>query len=617
VCAASAALASGDALSAQAPAAPELRLPASRTLPEVDRCATGDDRVRQLGVRPQAFVPDGRPGSFVQDPPILTSDYNDTVVLREFMVLGDVPTARFLPNRENAEVETWTRSEVRTVGGRRVSIFNPSWSGSHVGAFMQNNPFGWDDGGVYWGEFLPGDAGPGTGWAITLRIASRSLPPAAVVQIAPDMQYSSHVVNIVLPDFGDGFLRDDLGFDLPRVSQRFFQEFEDTYDTLAIVPADGFTASYAAFHRNLKNDVRGIGLDVFDGSASYGSASRRLRSAEIYLGASFTRAGSTTHELAHQWGSYFDWTRLTALPRAGWSPESHDPLFTPGETLIGAVLRPSRRAEAAPGGWQIGLTPPPAKLHPLTLYAMGLLSKESVPEIGLFDEQGQFDATAAITPDLGHVLAGGVTSATIFNVIGQYGERSGPVPSEWQRATIVVSRTLLSAREMDYWTYFAARSEDPARTGVVGFDGVGSFEAATSGRVDVKTAIRPLRAPAIVEARAVDGLDFDRGDVRGVTFDQPIPTRYQTGRRNIWSGVINTLSQRPNIDSVMIRFWKYGGKSGDSIRITGRVDDRASFHVEQTFGATERGIYLMEVFLFYPGSGSQYSRTTLSPILVE
>jgi hypothetical protein len=64
--------------------------------------------------------------------------------------------------------------------------------------------------------------------AITLRIASRSLPPAAVVQIAPDIQYSSHVVNIVLPNFGDGFLRDDLGFDLPRVSQRFFQEFEDS-----------------------------------------------------------------------------------------------------------------------------------------------------------------------------------------------------------------------------------------------------------------------------------------------------------------------------------------------------------------------------------------------------
>jgi hypothetical protein len=248
---------------------------------------------------------------------------------------------------------------------------------------------------------------------------------------------------------------------------------------------------------------------------------------------------------------------------------------------------------------------------------MGLLSKESVPEIGLFDEQGQFDATAAITPDLGHVLAGGVTSATIFNVIGMYGERSGPVPSEWQRATIVVSRTLLSAREMDYWTYFAARSEDPARTWSRRLRWRRILRGGDLGARGREDRHPPAASAGDRRARAVDGLDFDRGDVRGVTFDQPIPTRYQTGRRNLWSGVINTLSQRPNIDSVMIRFWKYGGKSGDSIRITARVDDRASFHVEQTFGTSERGIYLMEVFLFYPDSGSQYSRTTLSPILVE
>ena len=202
-------------------------------------------------------------------------------------------------------------------------------------------------------------------------------------------------------------------------------------------------------------------------------------------------------------------------------------------------------------------------------------------------------------------------------MIGLYGERSGPVPSEWQRATIVVSRALLSAREMDYWTYFAARSEDPARTGVLSFEGVGSFEAATSGRVDVKTDIRPLRAGALLGPRAVDGLEFHRGDVRGVTFDQPIPSRYQTGRSNLWSGVINTLSQRPNVNEVLIRFWKYGGNSGDAIRVSGRVDERASFRVEKTFGASERGLYQMDVFLFYPDSGSQFSRTSLSPILIE
>ena len=80
---------------------------------------------RQLGVRPLAFVPDGRPGSFfVQDPPILTSDYNEAVVLRDFMVLGDVPTARFLPGRENG-------------GGRDVDAHRGAHRGRPAGEHLQ------------------------------------------------------------------------------------------------------------------------------------------------------------------------------------------------------------------------------------------------------------------------------------------------------------------------------------------------------------------------------------------------------------------------------------------------------------------------------------------------
>ena len=172
VCAAAAALASGDAL--PGPGASRARALAAR--PRA-RCPKSIAARRATTARGNSAsgrrrsCPTAAPAPSSRSPPILTSDYNETVVLREFMVLGDVPTARFLPNRENAEVETWTRSEVRTVGGRRVSIFNPSWSGSNIGAFIQNNPFGWDDGGVYWGEFLPGDAVPGSGWAS--RCASR------------------------------------------------------------------------------------------------------------------------------------------------------------------------------------------------------------------------------------------------------------------------------------------------------------------------------------------------------------------------------------------------------------------------------------------------------------
>lgn len=585
------------------------------------RCGTADERVQSLGIRPRAYVPDGRVASWVQDPAILTTDYDGTVILRDFEVLGDVATARFVPwvdpSISQPEIETWTRVGTRTVGGRLVSLFNPSWSGVDVAKFFRSNRWGWDDGGIYWGEFLPGDAQPGSGWDITLRIASRALPRAGVTRLGDDVQYSSHVVNLVLPGFGDGVMRDDQGFELDQVARRFFKDFEDTYDSLAIVPAAGHTFSFDAYHQTVKQDVRGIGASVFDNSANYGSA-RRLQSAELFAGTGFTSISTTTHELAHQWGSYFDWARLAGIRRAGWQPSSHDPLWTQGETLIGAVLRPSRRAEqTADGGWQVGLTPLAAQLHPYTLYAMGLLPRDSVPPMDVFDEQGQFSATSSATPDVGTPIAGASRSVTVFNVVGMHGERTGPVPSVWQRAAIVVSRDrLVSQQEMDYWNYFATRAEDPQGTGVLSYDGVGSFEAATSGLVDVQGGIRPLRAPQIVEPYLADGRPFDREDVRGIKFDDAIPTRFEGSRTYTFSGSV-TASDRNDFSSVLIRLWKYGGTDADAIRISGTVSSGSRFRMDRRFESSQRGVYLMQVFLFWPGSGTQYSRASLSPIVIE
>jgi hypothetical protein len=583
------------------------------------RCATGDDRSQSLNIRPRAFVPDGRVGSWVQEPAILTADYDGAVVLRDFMVFGDVPTARFVPwvdpSVDQPEVETWTRTETRRVGGRTVSIFNPSWSGARIAKFFWSNRWGWDDGGIYWGEFLPGDVQPGSGWGITLRIASRALPRVSVTRLGDDVQYSSHVVNLVMPTFGDGFAGDDRGFELEQVAQRFYRDFEDTYDTLAIVPEAGYTASYEAYHRNVRQEVRGIGASLFDNSANYGSA-RRLQSVELFVNTTFTAADTTSHELVHQWGSYFDWTRLAAIgPHAAAS--AHDPLWTQGETIIGAVLQPWRRVEPAADGWQIGLTPAPSKLHPYTLYAMGLLPKESVPTVDVFENQAQFSPTWVWTPAVGTTVTGASRSVTVFNVIGMHGERSGPVPSVWQRATIVVSRDrLLSQREMDYWTFFAARAEDPAGTGVVSYDGVGSFESATSGLVDVQSDIRPLRAPPIVEPFAVDGRPFDRDDVRTIQFDQGLPSRFDVGRSIAFSGTVKA-ADRSDVSDILIRLWKYGGTTSDAIRIDGRVTGSSTFRMERQFNASQRGVYLMQVYLFWPGSGPQYSRASLSPIIIE
>jgi hypothetical protein len=47
------------------------------------------------------------------------------------------------------------------------------------------------------------------------------------------------------------------------------------------------------------------------------------------------------------------------------------------------------------------------------------------------------------------------------------------------------------------------------------------------------------------------------------------------------------------------------------------VSSRSSFIAETRFQPGQAGTYLMEVFLFWPNSGSQFSRAALSPIVVD
>ncbi|HEV8398068.1 MAG TPA: hypothetical protein VGQ37_27520 [Vicinamibacterales bacterium] len=599
---------------AQEGAVPEAWLMQKADARAVD-CWTGPDRLRQMGLRPRAVVPEGTPATFLQEPPILAADYDGPVTLRDFLIPGDVATVRFMANTPDRDMEEWARIETRLVAGRLVSVFRPTWSRQRVDEILSAQGWGWDIGEVRWGWILNGPVEAPTFWGIDLRIAPKTLPRVQVSRLADDLQYSSYVVNIVMPGFANAYVQDDAGFDFAAVARRFYQDFEDSYDTLSMVPQAGLGASYQAFHRNVRNDVSGIGLQLFDDSARYGSASHRLHSVELLADGALTKNATSVHELAHQWGGYIDWSRLTGITRAGASPTSHDPLWTQGETLLGGPLSASRKVVPAEGGWQIGLATAPARFHPFTMYAMGLLSKEQVPAVDLFQEQGQFGATFTATPAVGAAVTGATRSATVFNVIGMIGERSGPVAREWHRAVIVVSEQLLTAREMDYWTFYASRLEDPLQTGVVGYDGAGSFDAATGWGVDLRTWIRPLRASALDESFDVDTRSFDKDDVRGVEFDYLVSSHYPVGQRVSWTGLVKA-ADRSDVSQILIVLRKYGG-SGPPIRFSGAISARSTFEVTGSFDESQRGVYQMEVYLFWPAAGPQYSRSNLSPIVIE
>jgi hypothetical protein len=608
---------------AQQPPAPEDFRPrhAGPAEERVDRaCATGrvraDRRALLSGITPLDRLPDGGPISFEQDPPILTPDHRGAVRLRNLLVAGDVASLRFkLGDPDSDEIETWTRTTTRTINGRIVSVFDREWDDAALARVLRCRTWGFDYPTVYWGEILPAGTEEGDGVFVRLRIGSTRIPESPVRQLAADVQYASHVVNIVAPAFGDGRLgRDEHNLPWATVTRKFYEHFDDGYDTLAITMQDvQLSATSGAFHINVRNEVEGIGEDVFNRSALYGSS--RLRSIEFFYGSNATSNETTAHELAHQWGSYFDWARIARdVTPGGHQPASHDPLFAEGETIIGAVLDGTRRVRRSDSGWAIEETPGEVRFHPLTRYAMGILPREAVPAITLFNTQEQFGTNRV--PDAGTAVNGPTQDLTISHIAAVMGERSGPVDTEWHRAMVVVSRELLTQREMNYWNFFSQRTEDPNHSGVYSLDGFGSFDDATGRQIDLRHEILPRNGERIDQRHEVDFPTFGHDDFRDVRFDQPVPTLYRIGRTYRWSGQLLSPN-RADYVQILLRFWKYRGSSDNAVLIRGPISPSGSFQLEHQFQESHKGRRTMEVFLFWPGSGPQTARMIAGPITID
>ena len=582
-------------------------------------CGTLDPAAEAaLRFRPRRVLDDNIPLWFDQDPVLLTADYRGTVTLANFVVSGDVASIQFNPVG-GGPTETWSRVTLAQIGSRTVSVFAPSWNQQQVSVAYKSQEVGLDSPYLYWGEVLPPGIVRGSGYSVYVRVLSNSIPQVSVVQVADDVQYSSTVVNIRSDDFGATQLLDDENsYGLEKLTKRFYDFFDDAYDSIGITTASTRLPSPtgAGFYFRVRNDVKGIGQVLFNNSVFYGS-SGRLSGVEFYTGATMTSNRALAHETTHRWASYIDWAKLAGITLAGIYPTAHDPLMTGGETRMGAVLEGTRRVAGVNGAWTIQRTPAPILFHPYTLYAMGILSPEEVPEVALFDDQGQFNKTSTATPRVGTTVSGDARTATISSVIGMLGPRDGPAPTTWDQALIVVSSgRLLSRREMDYWTFYAQRTADPNRTGVMTWNGYGSFDAATSWRVDLRHDIRPRGGTPIREPLPVDTLPLAPSDFRDIQPDEPVHTLYDVGERFHMTGRISATDH--DFNYITIDLYRDPGGGGNEIVRGTAVSSNDSFDVAMpTFTANHRGQWIVLVYLYWPGASSQDLRLELGTLTVR
>jgi hypothetical protein len=361
----------------------------------------------------------------------------------------------------------------------------------------------------------------------------------------------------------------------------------------------------------VQNRVTGLNLPLLDQSASYGSAGV-LQGVELYTGTTAARYAETNHEMSHQWGSTFDWGRIAGIARGGHEPSAHAPLWTGGETLVGAVLSATRRVHASPTGYDIERTPSPVGFHPLDLYAMGVLRETDVPDFGVFVDQNQF---AVMNPAVGTRLNGAARHVSIADVVREHGIRQGPVPTRWRRATILVSRDrLASPQEMDYWNFFAQRLADRNRRGTPTEDGYVPFRVATHGAVTLSTAIVPRRGDTLPQVLDTDTPAFGASDWRGVSFAPQVPSRFDANSEVLLTGQV-TATDGVDFDRISVIFWNDG--TPEPVTFSGDIARNGDFTVPVRFTQAQRGRYIMGVYLFWRDSGPQLPRASLTSIAVE
>lgn len=567
-----------------------------------------------------------------QNPRLIRADHAGRLSLDNFLIAGDVATLMFERLSATAEGylvrETWQRSTTTDIDGHLISVFDPSWD--HVALW---DAIGWQRRGfdrpyAQFGTLLvprPSDAANADQdaverFAVWLRLAPLNVPEAEITRIDDDTQYASHVVNLVMPGFGDRRLSaGDYGHELDEAAKAFYAHFSDEYASIAFVPRQPHVVPYDHFHHNVRNPIAGLGaLPVFDDSAAYGSGGV-LRSVELYPSVSFTSNASSTHAISHQWVDYWDWSALAGgLDRAGRAPASHTPLLYPGEVYAGAVLDVRRRVAPAGGGtaYAVERTPGPALLHPTTRYRMGLIGPEAVPELIVFEDQGQFVEADSSAPAVGTAVASGVRRVHINDVLARHGTRSGPVDDNWSRATVVVSRDeLLSAEEMSYWNFYAARHA--ATGGTTTWEGVPSFFEASGDAVPLRTDVTPLHAAKLAETFETGYMPIAPGEFRDVQLDAPLPARFAVDEVVAISGAVTT-TERDDFNLACVN-WTWPGapfirRDGSGWACDAVTGDR--FSIQYRFTIADVGQRALELYLFYPDAPSLLPRATVSGVTV-
>ena len=317
---------------------------------------------------------------------------------------------------------------------------------------------------------------------ISINVRDASMPDVAVTALGADAQRSPHVLN----------LRTDAvttSASSAIVSRAIQALGGDQFDFVAVIAT--VTTNNNRNYVGLRNDIRGIGLSVFDFSAPWGGAGRLRGVINYPIDAYFDGAEQAMmHEIGHSWINYGkDAVLGPAVPH--WPPSTMA-LGTMGFNIPGSQAGgtfPWSLVPLGDGTVRIDRVSPSDRYTPLDLYVMGLLPPDSVPPM--------YVLPASANPNT--FVDGMVSPArtyTINDYIAGHGVRepsSAAAPRTYALAVVVLTYgRLLTPAEMAFFDAAAARAETTvalrSTTGLATGDASGFF-LATGGRATLRTRL--------------------------------------------------------------------------------------------------------------------------------
>jgi hypothetical protein len=289
---------------------------------------------------------------------------------------------------------------------------------------------------------IPTDAGE---LSIFAEVWSNDIPLVSITNVSSTIQQTEHLVNLAVDYISIN--------NLSAYLKSFYQHYEDKYDFVNVI-FPGY--NYNRHHMDVSMNISGIGKDQYDMSEEYGSGGY-LKGINVFPSTAYYDGASTAyqHELGHQWVNFLNGLATeSAIP--------HWPLSDLASSIMGyspgggqGLQFPYVVTKLNENEWALSERPDPPVFNDLELYLMGLISPDEVEDHIVFDNPNQ-------TVNDGAVLQGPVTTIKMTDLITKFGVRH-PDHVESQKvfkiATLIISRKLLTQKEMSFYDYYTTRAE--------------------------------------------------------------------------------------------------------------------------------------------------------------